>query len=124
MARWTVDQIPPLDGRTFVVTGANSGLGYETTRQLLRRNAHVIMTARDLVKGSDAHAAIRAEIPHASVELRELDLSDLDSVERFAAGLLADYPNIDAAENPELGKKLWDLSEKLTGVTVDLPQTL
>jgi len=82
--RWTSADIPDQAGRTFLVTGANSGLGWETARRLAGRGAHVVMTARDQAKGDAAVERIRAEHPAADVELRPLDLADLDAVRAFA----------------------------------------
>jgi len=90
MPQWTVDRIAAQDGRTFLVTGANSGLGYVTARELAGRGAHVIMTARDPARGAAALARLRGEVSGASVELRRLDLSDLDSVRELAAGVITD----------------------------------
>jgi NAD(P)-dependent dehydrogenase (short-subunit alcohol dehydrogenase family) len=88
--KWTAESIPVLTGRTYVVTGANSGLGREAARLLAAGGAHVVMTARDRVKGEAAVARIGQDVPGASLELRTLDLADLDSVRAFAAGLRAD----------------------------------
>src|SRR5919204_1458644 len=79
MQRWSAENMPGQTGRTFVVTGANSGLGYVTTRELARHGAHVIMAVRDESRGHRAMDALRAEQPDANLELRPLDLSDLDS---------------------------------------------
>jgi NAD(P)-dependent dehydrogenase (short-subunit alcohol dehydrogenase family) len=95
-ARWSATQIPDQTGRTAVVTGANSGLGLETTRELARRGAHVIMAVRNLDKGAAAAEQIRAQVPGARLELRHLDLADLDSVRAFAAG---DLPTLDLLIN-------------------------
>ncbi|MGQ0839921.1 oxidoreductase [Actinokineospora sp.] len=81
---WTAADIPSLVGRTFIVTGGNSGLGFETSRELARHGAHVILTARDPEKGADAVEAIQAEHPDANVETRLLDLADLPTVTKFA----------------------------------------
>ena len=81
---WTAADLPDLGGRTFVVTGANSGLGFETSRELARHGAHVILTARDTAKGDAAVEAIKAEQPGASVEARYMDLADLETVADFA----------------------------------------
>jgi NAD(P)-dependent dehydrogenase (short-subunit alcohol dehydrogenase family) len=97
--RWTADDIPSQAGRTFIVTGANSGLGYVTTRELARHGAHVIMTARDQTKGERAIEQLRAGQPDASLELRRLDLSDLESVEAFAEGIIADRAPVDVLIN-------------------------
>jgi NAD(P)-dependent dehydrogenase (short-subunit alcohol dehydrogenase family) len=97
--RWTADDIPSQAGRTFIVTGANSGLGYVTTRELSRHGAHVIMTARDQTKGERAIEEIRTRQPDASLELRRLDLSDLESVKAFAQGIIADGVPVDVLIN-------------------------
>lgn len=84
---WLADHISSQVGRTFVVTGANSGLGLETARALGASGAEVIMTARDTAKGEAAVESLRAEQPDGRFELRHLDLADLDSVREFAAGI-------------------------------------
>jgi NAD(P)-dependent dehydrogenase (short-subunit alcohol dehydrogenase family) len=73
--------------RTVVVTGANSGLGLVTARELARAGARVIGTARDAAKGEGAETEIRHDVPDAQLEMRELDLADLASVRAFAAGV-------------------------------------
>ncbi|MFI0790513.1 oxidoreductase [Streptomyces lydicus] len=97
--RWTVEQIPDQTGRVFVVTGANSGLGLATTRALARPGGHVILAVRDEGKGHRAVAEITAEQPDASLEVRHLDLADLDSVQAFADELHTDRPGLDVLIN-------------------------
>lgn len=82
---WTTDDIPDLTGRRAVVTGANSGLGLVTAIELARRGSHVVLTARDAEKGSEAVRRLLDEVPDGSVEARLLDLTDLASVRAFAA---------------------------------------
>lgn len=82
---WTTSDIPDLTGRRAVVTGANSGLGLVTARELARKGAHVVLTARDEAKGAEAVGRVRGEVPDASVEAGLLDLADLSSVHAFAA---------------------------------------
>jgi len=96
---WTAKDIPDQRGRTIVVTGANSGLGFLTSLELAKRGAHVIMTARDMEKGRSAEARIRAVHPKAGVELRPLDLADLDQVRAFGDRLLADGTAVDVLVN-------------------------
>ena len=96
---WTQRDIPDQSGRTVVVTGANSGLGYLTSLHLAQHGAHVIMTARDLDKGRRAHAALMATRPKGSAELRRLDLADLDDVETFAGQLLRESDRLDLLVN-------------------------
>ena len=82
MAKWTAADIPDLTGRTYVVTGANSGLGEWTTRALAERGATVIMACRNIGKAERVAAAIGGK-----TEIRQLDLSDLASVRAFADGV-------------------------------------
>jgi NAD(P)-dependent dehydrogenase (short-subunit alcohol dehydrogenase family) len=83
---WTAAEMPDQTGRTAVVTGANSGLGFRTALELARHGAHVVLACRDLTKGRAAVERIAAEVPTASLALAELDLADLDSVRAFADG--------------------------------------
>jgi NAD(P)-dependent dehydrogenase (short-subunit alcohol dehydrogenase family) len=83
-ASWIADHISSQVGRTFVITGANSGLGLETVRALGGLGANVIMTARDRGRGERALDELMAQQPDARIELRTLDLADLDSVRQFA----------------------------------------
>jgi NAD(P)-dependent dehydrogenase (short-subunit alcohol dehydrogenase family) len=82
-----------------VVTGANSGLGLSTARELGRAGAHVIGTARDAAKGQRAEEEIRRAVPDANVEMRRLDLADLGSVREFAAEVAASDEGIDLLIN-------------------------
>lgn len=77
--------IPDQSGRIAVVTGANSGIGYVTARELARRGAHVVLACRSAERGRDALDRLRAEAPGSRAELRRLDLSSLESVHSFAA---------------------------------------
>lgn len=86
MAGWTAADLPSFEGRTAIVTGANSGLGEVTARELARVGAHVILAVRDTEKG-DAAAAVMAGPKTGQVEVRQLDLQDLSSVRRFADGI-------------------------------------
>jgi NAD(P)-dependent dehydrogenase (short-subunit alcohol dehydrogenase family) len=83
-AKWTTAQIPDQTGRTAVVTGANSGLGLATARELARRGASVVLACRDSNKGASALERIEAETPDAQVSLAKLDLGSLESVRDFA----------------------------------------
>ncbi|MGP3999467.1 oxidoreductase [Streptomyces sp. 8N706] len=84
MTGWTASDIPDQSGRTAVVTGANSGLGRVTARELARHGAHVVLACRDETRGKEAEALIRREVPRADVEFARLDLADLSSVRDFA----------------------------------------
>ncbi|MFG6201832.1 oxidoreductase [Nonomuraea sp. JJY05] len=82
----TLRTIPDQTGRVAVVTGANSGIGYVTARELARRGAHVVLACRDPERGQAALARMRGEVPGAHVELRRVDLGSLTSIREFAAG--------------------------------------
>ena len=99
MTGWTTDQIPDQTGRRVVVTGASSGLGEITARELARRGADVVLAVRSTTKGDASAQRIRAAAPGARVEVRELDLSALDSVRVFATGLIAQSPTLDLLVN-------------------------
>ncbi|KOV35569.1 short-chain dehydrogenase [Streptomyces sp. XY431] len=96
---WTADRIPDQTGRVFVVTGANSGLGLATTRAIARKGGQVILAVRDEVKGRRAAAEITAAQPGARLEVRRLDLADLDSVRSFAERLRVDGTRPDVLVN-------------------------
>jgi NAD(P)-dependent dehydrogenase (short-subunit alcohol dehydrogenase family) len=83
-AKWKTEQIPDQRGRTAIVTGANSGLGLVTARELARRGARVILACRNVDKGAKAAREIEAAALGAEVELAPLDLGDLSSVQAFA----------------------------------------
>jgi NAD(P)-dependent dehydrogenase (short-subunit alcohol dehydrogenase family) len=94
-ARWTSDDVPGQQGRVAVVTGANTGLGFETAQVLAARGASVVLAVRNLEKGKEAAARIGAAAPGASVTVQELDLASLDSVREAASELRAAHPRID-----------------------------
>lgn len=96
---WTEADMPDQAGRTALVTGANSGLGFLSSLQLARHGAHVIMAVRDMAKGAEAKARIDAVRPKGSVELRQMDLADLNQVKAFAGRLLADDTRLDLLIN-------------------------
>jgi NAD(P)-dependent dehydrogenase (short-subunit alcohol dehydrogenase family) len=81
------------------VTGANSGLGFDTAAVLADKGAHVVLAVRNLDKGKEAASRITTKSPDAVVSLQELDLTSLDSVRKAADQLRADYPRIDLLIN-------------------------
>ncbi|MCX5064679.1 SDR family NAD(P)-dependent oxidoreductase [Micromonospora lupini] len=91
---WTEQQIPRQHGRVAVVTGANTGLGFETARRLAERGASVVLAVRNIEKGKQAAARINGD-----VSVQELDLTSLDSVRAAAADLRAAHPRIDLLIN-------------------------
>jgi NAD(P)-dependent dehydrogenase (short-subunit alcohol dehydrogenase family) len=97
--RWSAADIPNQTGRTAVVTGANSGLGFHTCVQLARAGARVTMACRDPERGRAALERLRAQVPAADVTLAGLDLADLSSVRAFAAGWLTGHEHLDVLVN-------------------------
>ena len=96
---WTADDIPALAGKTVVVTGGNSGIGFEAARQMARKGAHVILACRDTGRAADALEQIRTLHPSASVEAMQLDLASLESVHRFARDFAAKSVPLDVLCN-------------------------
>jgi NAD(P)-dependent dehydrogenase (short-subunit alcohol dehydrogenase family) len=90
---WTTADLPDLTGRVAVVTGANSGLGYETALALAGCGAHVTMAVRDTAKGETAAAGMRRAHPDAVLEISALDLASLASIREFASRWSADHPD-------------------------------
>lgn len=82
--KWTIKNMPDLSGKVIVVTGANSGIGFESAKEFARKGAEVILACRSMEKGEGAASTIRAEIPDAKLKPMVLDLSSLKSVRAFA----------------------------------------
>ena len=99
MAKWTPADMPALDGKVAVVTGANSGLGYYTALELVRKGATVVMACRSQDKGDAAIREIKAEVPDAQLTFMPLDLADLDSIARFAVSLGEQHPVLHSLYN-------------------------
>lgn len=87
--RWTAEKLPDLSGRCMLVTGGNSGLGFEAARALARKGARLTLACRDLGKARAARERLLAESPGADVALLELDLADLSSVRKAAEAFRA-----------------------------------
>jgi NAD(P)-dependent dehydrogenase (short-subunit alcohol dehydrogenase family) len=96
---WTTADIPDLDGRTAVVTGANGGLGLETARALAAAGSTVVLAARSPDKTDAAVATIRSETPTARLDVVALDLGSLDAVRTAAATIAERHPAIDVLVN-------------------------
>ncbi len=87
------------EGRIFIVTGANAGLGYETSKELASKGAKVIMACRDLSKGESAKKDILKEVSKADLEVMKIDLSKLSSVRDFAEKFKSKFGKLDVLIN-------------------------
>jgi hypothetical protein len=94
MTDWSVEDMPSMDGKRVVVTGANSGIGFEGTRAFAGAGATVVMACRSAERGERAADEIREAVPGAALDVRRCDLADLDSVRDFAAGVRGTYDEL------------------------------
>lgn len=133
---WTENNIPDQTGRIAIVTGANSGIGWDTARVLAQKGATVIMACRSLQRATPAAEQITALNPKGKIVVMSLDLGDLDSVRTFAAEFLAQYQQLDLLINnagvmmPPYGKTTQGFEQQfginhlghfaLTGLLLDL----
>ncbi len=99
MPKWNIDNIPDQTKKVVVITGANSGLGFETAKAMASKGAHVVMACRNLEKGEVAMTMIKNAFPKAVLDLKQLDLSDLESVSRFAEEFNEHYTRLDILFN-------------------------
>ncbi|OWZ21700.1 Glycoside hydrolase [Phytophthora megakarya] len=100
---WNVSEIPSLKGKLAIVTGANSGIGYQTALELARKGAHVVLSCRNETRGRNAETNIREVLASApdggSVEFMMLDVSDLGSVQKFTDQFKATHDALDLLIN-------------------------
>jgi NAD(P)-dependent dehydrogenase (short-subunit alcohol dehydrogenase family) len=99
VTNWTTTDIPDQTGRTAVVTGANTGLGYETAAALAAKGAHVVLAVRNTDKGAAAADLIGRRTPGVSVDVQKLDLTSLDSIRAAAEQLRSKHDSIDLLIN-------------------------
>ncbi|MGB0875671.1 MAG: SDR family NAD(P)-dependent oxidoreductase [Mycobacterium sp.] len=92
---WSTNDMPDLQGKVAVITGANGGLGLASAKALAGKRAHVVMAVRNQAKAADARAEILAAHPDASLEIVELDLGSLASVDKAADEIAAKHDHID-----------------------------
>jgi NAD(P)-dependent dehydrogenase (short-subunit alcohol dehydrogenase family) len=134
--RWTENDIPDLSGKVAIVTGANSGIGYETARALAHKGANVVLACRNLEKANKAAEQIRGKGPEGIADVMELDLGDLDSIHRFATAFRERFERLDLLINnagimmPPYGKTAQGFETQfgvnhlghfaLTGLLIDL----
>ena len=99
MEKWTENDIPNLDGKVIVITGANSGLGFENSKQFAKKGATVVMACRNLKKGEIAKNKILKDVPDAKLKLMELNLGDLESIKQFAEEFKKEFEKLDVLLN-------------------------
>lgn len=97
--KWTASDIPDLKGKIAIVTGANSGLGYQESLALARKGAMVILAVRSREKGQAASDLIRSEVPGAELVVMKLDLANIESIKHFADSFLEEFERLDILIN-------------------------
>jgi len=98
-ANWTAADVPDQTGRVAIITGANTGIGFGAAAVLAAKGAHTVLAVRNLDKGNDAVARIKAASPNATVTLQQLDLTSLENIRKAADNLRTDFPRIDLLIN-------------------------
>ncbi|MFK8054764.1 MAG: oxidoreductase [Saprospiraceae bacterium] len=96
---WTSEDIPNLEGKTVIITGASSGLGKEATKILAQKNARVIMAVRNTVKAEQVIEQLKSATSTDNIEIRQLDLGSLASIKTFAQGVNSSYDQLDILIN-------------------------
>lgn len=96
---WNYDDIGDQTGKTFLITGANSGLGFSASRGLASHGATVIMTSRNLEKGNKAADEIKEKFPNAKLEVMQLDLASFKSIKEFANSFKSKYNQLNGLLN-------------------------
>ncbi len=96
---WTIENISDLTGKIMVVTGGNSGLGYESVKALSGKGAEVVLASRSVDKGEKAKVKILKDVPEGRIKVIQLDLGDLESVRSFASAYKSAYKKLDVLMN-------------------------
>jgi len=97
--KWSRDQMPDLKGKVIVVTGGNSGLGYESVKAFAEKGATVILASRTLEKGETAKKELSVYAPKGNINVMQLDLMDLTSIKTFAQEFKTLYNRLDILLN-------------------------
>lgn len=94
MNKWSIEQVPSQRGKIAIVTGANSGIGYEVTLGLIKKGFEVIMACRNIKKAEEAKVKILQQYPAAKINLMKIDTSSLKEVKKFADQFKSQYQNL------------------------------
>jgi len=97
--KWKAEHMPSQVGKTVIVTGANTGIGYHMVKALASKGANVIMACRSLDKANTARTEILKAVPEASIVVEELDLADLENIESFGQRITKNHGHIDTLIN-------------------------
>lgn len=97
--KWTTNDVPDLGGKIIIVTGGNSGLGYESVKAFAAKGAEVILACRNVEKGEQAKNEILSQNPKGVIIVKQLDLMDLDSVRNFVVEFKKHYTHLDVLLN-------------------------
>ena len=97
--KWTTDNIPDLTGKVFIVTGGNSGLGYESVKAFAEKGAEVILACRNVEKGELAKSEIVKSDSTSNIKVMELDLMELSSIREFTSSFKSNYDQLDVLLN-------------------------
>ncbi len=98
-SNWAIHDIPDLNGKIVIVTGGNSGLGFEAVKQFAVNGAEVVIACRNSLKGEEARAKVTRTTPGARISVMQLDLMSLESVNQFAELFKARYSRLDVLLN-------------------------
>jgi len=97
--KWTTENMPDLTGKVIIVTGSNSGIGFEVAKEFTRRGAHTILACRSMNRAQAAQDLITASLPDAHAEIMLLDLANLGSVHHFTREFQEKYAHLDVLVN-------------------------
>ena len=97
--KWTTDEMPDLKGKVMVVTGGNSGIGFESVKAFARKGAEVVLASRSTEKGELAKKEILQTVSEGNIQVMQLELDDLESVKSFAAEFRKHYQRLDVLLN-------------------------
>ncbi len=96
---WTLEEVKSLKGKNIIITGGNSGLGYEAVKMLVKKDAKVIMASRSIERGEASVKKIKETYPNADIDVLQLDLASKKSIKNFVSEYQKKYQKIDVLLN-------------------------